>query len=189
MRTPGFFTLSGQGTGQAAVLNNDAASGSYTINSSQNTAPLGSRVVIFAPGLGTLQPAGLADGLAAPVAHKVLGPLQVTPAGQPCVVTYGGTSPGSLGGLTQINAIVSPTVATGRAVPITIAEARRKPRSRARPALRWGEVTVPARASHAGGHGNFPRLASRYYPCFAAIFFSRACIKRCSTSLGMGTAS
>jgi len=118
---PGIFTLSGQGTGQAAVLNYDATSGSYTINSSKNTAPRGSTIVIFATGLGTLQPPGLADGLAAPVADKVLDPVQVTLAGQPCVVTYAGTSLGSLGGLAQINAIVPPTVATGQAVPITIA--------------------------------------------------------------------
>jgi hypothetical protein len=52
---------------------------------------------------------------------KVLDPVQVTIAGQPCVVTYGGTSPGSLGGLAQINAILQPTVATGQAVPIRIA--------------------------------------------------------------------
>jgi uncharacterized protein (TIGR03437 family) len=118
---PGIFTLSGQGSGQAAVLNYDATSGSYTINSSKNTAPRGSTIVIFATGLGTLQPPGLADGVAAPAADKVADPVQVTIAGQPCVVTYAGTSPGSLGGLAQINAIVPPTVATGQAVSMTIA--------------------------------------------------------------------
>jgi uncharacterized protein (TIGR03437 family) len=118
---PGIFTLSGQGSGQAAVLNYDAASGSYTINSSKNTASRGSTIVIFATGLGTLQPPGLADGVAAPAADKVSDPVQVTIAGQPCVVTYAGTSPGSLGGLTQINAIVPPTVATGQAVSVTLA--------------------------------------------------------------------
>jgi uncharacterized protein (TIGR03437 family) len=118
---PGIFTLSGQGTGQAAVLNYDAASGSYTVNSSKNTSPRGSTIVIFATGLGTLQPPGLADGAAAAVADKVADPVQVTIAGQPCVVTYAGTSPGSIGGLAQINAIVPPTVATGQAVSITIA--------------------------------------------------------------------
>ena len=118
---PGIFTLSGQGSGQAAVLNYDAASGSYTVNSSKNTAPRGSTVVIFATGLGTLQPPGLADGVAAGVANKVVDPVQVTIAGQPFVVTYAGTSPGSIGGLAQINAIVPPTVATGQAIPITIA--------------------------------------------------------------------
>jgi uncharacterized protein (TIGR03437 family) len=118
---PGIFTLSGQGTGQAALLNYDSISGSYTINSSKNTAPRGSTIVIFATGLGTLQPPGLADGVAAAVPDKVLDPVQVTIAGQPCVVTYAGTSPGSISGLTQINAIVPPTVSTGQAVSITIA--------------------------------------------------------------------
>jgi uncharacterized protein (TIGR03437 family) len=118
---PGIFTLSGQGSGQAAVLNYDAVSGSYTINSSKNTAPRGSTIVIFATGLGTLQPPGLADGVAAAAADQVTDPVQVTIAGQPCVVTYAGTSPGSIGGLAQINAIVPPTVATGQAVSITVA--------------------------------------------------------------------
>jgi uncharacterized protein (TIGR03437 family) len=118
---PGIFTLSGQGTGQAAVLNYAAGSGSYTVNSSKNTAPRGSTIVIFATGLGTLQPPGLADGVAAAAADKVADPVQVTLAGQPCVVTYAGTSPGSIGGLAQINAIVPPTVATGQAVSMTIA--------------------------------------------------------------------
>jgi len=118
---PGIFTLSGQGSGQAAVLNYDPVSGSYTINSSKNTAPRGSTIVIFATGLGALQPPGLADGVAAAVADKVADPVQVTIGGQPCVVTYAGTSPGSIGGLAQINAIVPPTVATGQAVSITIA--------------------------------------------------------------------
>jgi len=118
---PGIFTLSGQGTGQAAILNYDSTSGSYTINSSKNTAPRGSTIVIFATGLGPLQPPGLADGVAATKADKVVDPVQVTIAGQPCVVTYAGASPGSIGGLAQINAIVPPTVATGQAVSITIA--------------------------------------------------------------------
>jgi uncharacterized protein (TIGR03437 family) len=117
---PGVFTLAGQGTGQAAVLNYDSVSGSYTINSSKATAPRGSTIVIYATGLGSLT-TPLPDGVASATADKVTDPVQVTIAGQPAVVTYAGTSPGSIGGLVQINAIVPPTVATGQAIPLTIA--------------------------------------------------------------------
>ena len=117
---PGIFTFTGQGTGQAAILNYDATTGAYTINSSKNTATLGSTIVIYATGLGTLT-TPIPDGVVAPSADKVTDPVQVTIAGQPSVVAYAGTSPGSIAGLTQINAIVPPTVSTGQAVPITIA--------------------------------------------------------------------
>jgi uncharacterized protein (TIGR03437 family) len=117
---PGIFTLNGEGTGQAAVLNYSTTTGSYTINSSKQTAPPGSMIVIYATGLGTLS-TPIPDAAAATSADKVTDPVQVTIGGQPCVVTYAGTSPGSIGGLTQINAIVPPTVATGQAVPVFVA--------------------------------------------------------------------
>jgi uncharacterized protein (TIGR03437 family) len=117
---PGIFTLTGQGTGQGAVLNYSTTTGSYTINSSKQTAPPGSTIVIYATGLGALS-TPIPDAAAATTADKVTDPVQVTIGGQPCVVTYAGTSPGSIGGLTQINAIVPPTVATGQAVPVFVA--------------------------------------------------------------------
>jgi uncharacterized protein (TIGR03437 family) len=39
--------------------------------------------------------------------------------GQLSVVNYAGTSPGSVGGLVQINAVVPPTAHTGQAITIT----------------------------------------------------------------------
>jgi uncharacterized protein (TIGR03437 family) len=38
--------------------------------------------------------------------------------GQPSVVTYAGTAPGSVDGLVQINAIIPPTVSTGAAISV-----------------------------------------------------------------------
>jgi len=117
---PGIFTFTGQGSGQAAVLNYSTSTGSYTINSSKQTAPPGSTIIIYATGLGVLS-TPIADAAAATTADKVTDPVQVTIGGQPCVVTYAGVSPGSISGLTQINAIVPPTVTTGPAIPIYIA--------------------------------------------------------------------
>jgi len=114
---PGLFTFAGQGQGQAAVLNQD-----YSINSSKNAAARGSTIQIFVTGMGelTASPAQ-PDGMVAMATPVPLGDQtwRVDIGGQPSVVTYAGTSPGSIDGLVQINAIIPPTVSTGSTVPIT----------------------------------------------------------------------
>jgi len=116
---PGVFTIGGLGTGQAAVLNYDNATQTYSINSSKNAAARGSTIVIYATGLGSMiNP--ISDGFIATGPDSVIDPVQVTIGGQPAVVSYAGAAGGSVAGLVQINAIVPPTVATGQAVSLTI---------------------------------------------------------------------
>ena len=117
---PGIFTLGGLGTGPAAILNYNSTTGAYSINSAKNPAPLGSTIVIYATGLGHLV-TPLTDTVTASTADKIADPVEVSIAGQPALVTYAGTSPGSIAGLVQINAVVLPTVTPGNTVPITIA--------------------------------------------------------------------
>lgn len=122
---PGMFTFGGLGQGQAAILNYDNTTGAYTINSSTVPAPRGSTILIYATGMGDLSvpPSGLplADGAVASSALPVAdGTVRVDISGQPAVVSYAGASPGAVAGLVQINAIVPPTVAAGKAVPITV---------------------------------------------------------------------
>ncbi|HZT31872.1 MAG TPA: hypothetical protein VFA33_18430 [Bryobacteraceae bacterium] len=119
---PGVFSFGGFGQGQAAVLNFDDASGSYTVNSSKNAAPRGSTISIYATGLGDLAgSATLPNGAIAPGAATLAdNTARVDIDGQPAVVTYAGTSPGAVAGLVQINAVVPPTVRTGAAIPITV---------------------------------------------------------------------
>jgi uncharacterized protein (TIGR03437 family) len=119
---PGIFTFGGLGQGQAAVLNFDTASGSYTINSSKNAAAKGSTISIYATGLGDLAAAAaVPNGAVATTAVNLAdNTCRVDIAGQPAVVSYAGTSPGAVAGLVQINAIVPPTVAAGASVPITV---------------------------------------------------------------------
>lgn len=114
---PGIFTLTGQGTGQAAALN-DSTSGS-AINSAKSAAPRASTISIYATGLGILNP-GMADGVVATTAVPTNDPVQVLIGGQPAVVSYAGTSPGSVGGLIQINAVVPPTVSPGQTVSLVV---------------------------------------------------------------------
>jgi uncharacterized protein (TIGR03437 family) len=114
---PGLFTFAGLGQGQAAVLNQD-----YSINGTKNAAARGSTIQIFATGLGEL---GVfppqQDGMVATNSPILLTDetWRVDIGGQPAVVTYAGTSPGSIDGLVQINAIIPPTVGTGSAISIT----------------------------------------------------------------------
>ncbi len=118
---PGQFTFGGLGQGQAAVLNYDST-GATTINSSKNPAIRGLPISIYATGLGDIVSGGLADGMIMTSAIKLIdAATRVEIDGQLVVVTYAGTSPGSVSGLTQINAIVPPTVRTGNSVLVTVA--------------------------------------------------------------------
>jgi uncharacterized protein (TIGR03437 family) len=117
---PGIFTLgTSPGTGQGAILNYNTTTGAYTVNSTKDTATRGSTIVIYATGLGSLV-TPIADIFPSATADKIADPVTVMIGGQPAVRTYAGTSPGSIGGLVQINAIVPPLVTVGPAISVTI---------------------------------------------------------------------
>ena len=135
---PAIFTFAGLGQGQAAVLNYDIATSSYSINSTKNAAARGSTISIYTTGMGDLgppaaplapctsPPAGIPLGDGDVACGAIALPnfaqnVNVTIDGQLSVVTYAGTSPGSVGGLIQINAVVPPTAHTGAAIPLLIA--------------------------------------------------------------------
>src|SRR5271157_3112859 len=117
---PGAFTFGGLGQGQAAVLDYDNTSGTYSINSAKNAAARGSTILIYATGMGDLAvPVG--DGVVAMTAAALAdNTVRVDIAGQPAVVSYAGAAPGAVAGLVQINAIIPPTVSTGTAVTLTV---------------------------------------------------------------------
>ncbi|MGB9457387.1 MAG: hypothetical protein WCB12_15170 [Bryobacteraceae bacterium] len=117
---PGIFTLNGQGTGPAAVLN-AVVNQPDSVNSATNPAARGNYVMIFATGEGAMSPAGT-DGLVALVASPLPPPPSVTVqiGGQAATVSYAGNAPGFVEGALQVNAIVPTTVAPGNAVPVVI---------------------------------------------------------------------
>jgi uncharacterized protein (TIGR03437 family) len=117
---PGAFTFGGLGQGQAAVLDYDNTSQTYSINSAKNAAARGSTILIYATGMGDLAiPVG--DGVVATAAAALAdNTVRVDIAGQPAVVSYAGAAPGAVAGLVQINAIIPPTVSTGAAVSLTV---------------------------------------------------------------------
>lgn len=122
---PGVFTFGGVGQGQAAVLNFDSTTGSFTVNSSTGAAARRSAVSIFVTGVGDLDPLALvANGAVAPASPILLAAnpanIHVDIDGQPAVVTYAGTSPGAVAGLVQINAIVPLSSRAGGTIPVTV---------------------------------------------------------------------
>lgn len=134
---PGVFTFGGLGQGQAAVLNYDNSSGSYTINGGKAAAPRGSTISIYVTGMGDLlSPPAVANGEVASTANKLAdNTARVDIDGQPAVVSYAGTSPGAVAGLVQINAIVPPTVRTGAAISMTVSIGSAAASRRSQPAV------------------------------------------------------
>ncbi len=128
---PGLFTLNASGAGAALVLNYNATSNTYTLNSKQNPAPIGSTVVFFVTGEGeyagtTYSPEdGFVVPLTPPVATGVYPQLGTPPTvsiGGTAVTTvsYAGPIPGSMLGLLQVNAVVPVGASTGNSVPILV---------------------------------------------------------------------
>jgi uncharacterized protein (TIGR03437 family) len=117
---PGIFAADGSGVGGGAILNQD-----YSLNGRLNPAARGSVVAIYLTGTGLTNPAstdGAVTGNTLPlpsVAQAVtvtIGGVTV-PAAQ---VVYSGAAPGSVAGLTQIDAYVPQSVTPGSAVPVVV---------------------------------------------------------------------
>ena len=124
-RVPGIFTSDGSGVGQAAVLNYNAFTAQYTLNSSTNPAKLGDIIVLYLTGEGdynlTLTPR---TGLVIPLTMIPLPQLSPLPTvmigGAAATVSYAGPLYGSMLGLLQMNVFVPATSTTGVAVPVSV---------------------------------------------------------------------
>ena len=117
---PGVYTQNMQGSGPAAVYNQNGA----TINSPSNPEKKGNVVEIFITGEGQTSPPG-ATGKVIPISSvsqlpKPLLPVSVLIGGQPATVTfmgeyafYEGSQLAYFSGLLQINAIIPAATASG----------------------------------------------------------------------------
>jgi len=102
--SPAVFALNGSGGGQGAILNQN-----LTVNSSSNSAALGSVVVLYATGAGLTTPTSQDGELTvAPYPLPNL-PVSVTIEGVPAQVLYAGAAPGLVAGVIQINVVVPET--------------------------------------------------------------------------------
>jgi uncharacterized protein (TIGR03437 family) len=113
--TPALFTLDASGLGPGAILNQD-----NSINSVSLPAARGSIVAIYCTGGGATTPA-TADGavISAPPPRLALT-VSVTIGGLDAPVSYSGAVPGSIAGLTQINAQVPAGITPGNTVPVIV---------------------------------------------------------------------
>ena len=114
---PGIFTMTENGSGQAAILNQDS-----TVNSASNPAARGSIVSVYMTGVGSLKPS-IADGSIGPLVPPFpasVASIGVTIGGVDAQVTFAGQAPGLIAGATQVNVEVPQTAPVGPAVPITI---------------------------------------------------------------------
>lgn len=105
---PGVFTANSQGSGPAALLNQNS---SY--NAQSNPAAPGSVVQIFGTGEGLLVPSQTTGTIippAGPYPSFLNSDVQVRINGAPATVTYAGAAPGLVAGVWQINAMVPSSV-------------------------------------------------------------------------------
>ena len=112
--TPGIFTLNGGGTGQAAAGNQDGS-----VNSASSPAKSGSFVSLYITGAGQTNPGGTDGHLATVPLPLPLLPVTVTIGGKTATTNYAGASPGSVEGITQVNAQV-PSGLTPGSVPVVV---------------------------------------------------------------------
>ncbi|MBY0507078.1 MAG: putative Ig domain-containing protein [Bryobacteraceae bacterium] len=117
---PGVFTVDASGRGQAAVLNFNATTNDYTMNSGANAAVRGQTVVLYVTGIGATTSASANTLIpASPPVTPTASPT-VTIGGQAASV-LGAVSPvGSVPGLLQLNVTVPANAPTGAAVPIIV---------------------------------------------------------------------
>lgn len=118
---PGVFSMDASGAGQGAILNFNALSGDYTVNSSSNGAVKGNIVVIYVTGFGQTNPAGDETTLIAAGTPVVpVAAVGVTIGGQAVVAPVAQAPIGSVPGVLQINAAVPLTVTSGNTVPVLV---------------------------------------------------------------------
>jgi uncharacterized protein (TIGR03437 family) len=128
---PGVFTLSANGIGQAAAVNQDfSLNGDPHLHLNARPEARGRVILIFATGQGgqfinpaTQEALTLATGVPAPANGNPLFATASAPAvtigGVPAAVAFSGLSPGFVG-LWQLNVVIPENAPTGNAVPLVV---------------------------------------------------------------------
>ena len=104
---PGIFTQTGNGQGQAAIMNSDG-----TLNTSTNPSTRGSWLSVDGAGFGVFNTAGT-NGL-----RTVAGNVTATIGGVDAYVLYAGNTPGATDDLQQFNLQIPAGATAGTALPI-----------------------------------------------------------------------
>jgi len=112
---PAIFSTQATGTGQAAMVNQDA-----TLNNSTLPAARGTVVTFFATGEGQTTPTGIDGKVNSGVLPKPVLPVSVQIGGLDAEVLYAGGAPGMITGVMQVNVRVPATAVTGDAVAVVL---------------------------------------------------------------------
>ncbi len=114
--TPGLFTLTGTGRGQAAALNYD--DGAYSLNGPDNPVKRGDVLVLYATGIGSR---ASVDGQVVTAPQPLEG-VQVTVlvGSKQARVLYAGAAPGLVDGVAQLNVVVPEDAPAGASVEIRV---------------------------------------------------------------------
>ena len=111
---PSVYSINGTGGGYG-ILNQDGS-----VNTSVNTASVGSVVTFYATGFGQTSPASLDGTVTSVLPYPVpLQPVTVAIDGQPAEVVYAGAAPSQPAGIMQVNAVV-PANAYGYNLPVLL---------------------------------------------------------------------
>jgi uncharacterized protein (TIGR03437 family) len=113
--TPALFTISGLGTGQAVVLNEDGS-----VNSTTNPAAIGSVISLFATGLGQTTPAGVDGAVPGTILPTPNLPVSVLIGGLPAYVLFASAAPSTVEGVFQINVRIPSLAPTGSFVQLVL---------------------------------------------------------------------
>ena len=111
---PGVFTQNSSGAGQAIAVNQDG-----TMNSPTNPAAAGSYISVYFTGGGVTDPPGLTGSVNDDVVTTLVGSSTATVGGVAGMVTFAGSAPGFVGGVNQMNILLSPNTPSG-SVPLAI---------------------------------------------------------------------
>ena len=111
---PGVFTQNSTGAGQAVAVNQDG-----TMNSPTNPAAAGSYISVYFTGGGVTDPPGLTGSVNDDVVTTLVASSTATAGGVAGTVTFAGSAPGFVGGVNQMNILLSPNTPSG-SVPLAI---------------------------------------------------------------------
>jgi uncharacterized protein (TIGR03437 family) len=112
--SPGFFTLTSNGQGQAAALNQD-----LSFNQPSTPAARGSIITLFGTGEGQTDPGGVTGSVTGGLA-MLTQKVSVTIGGVNAEVKFAGEAPTLIAGVLQINAVIPASIAIGSGVPVSV---------------------------------------------------------------------
>lgn len=117
---PGLFSANSTGSEEGTIQHLDGS-----LNSAANPAPVGSIIILYATGLGQLNPAPV-DGSFVPAAAPpaLQFPVTVTIGGHPAQIVSQGPAPLQIAGLYQIQCVIPPGTPPGPAAVVVTADGK-----------------------------------------------------------------